>query len=108
VHFNDEDFHKISDSDMEYNDNENPFANHGPFGQHHDHRRCAAYGGHELPHHRQRAEPNNLAPIKLSVPKFMGCENPDAYLEWEEQCDQILGCMISLTRGVSTLLPSGF
>jgi hypothetical protein len=25
----------------------------------------------------------------LSVPKFMGCENPDAYLEWEEQCDQI-------------------
>jgi hypothetical protein len=89
VHFNDEDFHKISDSDMEYNDNENPFANHGPFVQHHDHRRCAAYGGHELPHHRQRVEPNNLAPIKLSVPKFMGCENPDAYLEWEEQCDQI-------------------
>jgi hypothetical protein len=89
MHFNDEDFHEISDRDMEYNDHENPFANHRPFGQHHDHRWRAAYGGHELPHHCHRAEPDNLARIKLSVPKFMGCEDPDAYLEWEEQCDQI-------------------
>jgi hypothetical protein len=89
VHFNDEDFHEISDRDMEYNENENPFANHGPFGQHHDHRRRAAYGGHELPHHRHRAEPDNPAQIKLSIPIFTGREDPDAYLEWEEQCDQI-------------------
>jgi hypothetical protein len=32
VHSNDEDFHEIYDCDMEYNDNENPFANHGNFG----------------------------------------------------------------------------
>jgi hypothetical protein len=89
VHFNDEDFHEIYDHDMEYNGNETPFANHGPFGQHHDNHRCAAYGGHELSHHHHRAEPDNLARIKLSVPKFTGCEDPDAYLEWEEQCDQI-------------------
>jgi hypothetical protein len=81
VHFNDEDFHEISDRDMEYNNNENSFVNHGPFGQHHDHRRRAAYGGHELPHHRHRAEPDNLARIKLTVPKYTGCEDPDAYLE---------------------------
>jgi hypothetical protein len=90
VHFNDEDFHEISDHDMEYNENENPFTNHGPFGQHYDHRQCAAYGGHELPpHHHHRAELDNLARIKLSVPKFTGHEDLDAYLEWEEQCDQI-------------------
>jgi hypothetical protein len=89
VHFNDEDFHEISNIDMESNDNENTFVNHGPFGQHHDHHRSAAYGGHELPHHRHRAEPDNLARIKLSVPKFTGREDPDANLEWEEQRDQI-------------------
>jgi hypothetical protein len=81
VHFNDEDFHVISDRDMEYNDNENPFANHGTFGQHHENCQRAAYGGHELPHHRHRAEQDNLAQIKLSVPKFMRREDPDAYLE---------------------------
>jgi hypothetical protein len=32
VHFNDEDFHDISDRDLEWSDNEIPFANHGPFG----------------------------------------------------------------------------
>jgi hypothetical protein len=37
VHFNDEDFHEISNIYMESNDNENTFVNHGPFGQHHDH-----------------------------------------------------------------------
>jgi hypothetical protein len=89
VHFNDDDFHEISDRDMEYNGNENPFANHGPFGQNHDHHQCAAHGGHELPHHCHRAEPDNLARIKLRVPKFTGHEDRDAYLEWEEQCDQI-------------------
>jgi hypothetical protein len=89
VHFNDEDFHEISNIYMESNDNENTFVNHGPFGQHHDHHRRAAYGGPELPHHHHRAEPDNLARIKLSVPKFIGCEDPDANLEWEEQCDQI-------------------
>jgi hypothetical protein len=89
AHFNDEDFHEISDHDMEYNDNENPFTNHGPFGQHHDHRQCASHGGHELPHHHHRDETDNLARIKLSVPKFTGREDPDANLEWEEQCDQI-------------------
>lgn len=25
----------------------------------------------------------------MSVPKFKGIEDPDAYLDWEEQCDQI-------------------
>jgi hypothetical protein len=48
-----------------------------------------AYGGHELLHHRHRVEPDNLARIKFSVPKFTRPEDPDAYLEWEERCDQI-------------------
>ena len=27
--------------------------------------------------------------IKLHVPKFAGKEEPNAYFDWEEQCDQI-------------------
>ena len=30
-----------------------------------------------------------MARIKLHVPKFTGKEDPDAYFDWEEQCDQI-------------------
>jgi hypothetical protein len=96
VHFNDEDFHEISDHDMEYNDNENPFTNHGPFGQHHDHRQCASHGGHELPHHHHRDETDNLARIKMQT------------LNGKNNVIKFAGCMISLTGGVSTLILLSF
>jgi hypothetical protein len=76
-------------SDADYDDNANPFAAHGPYGQRHEHRRGA---GHNVEYHHGRHNRNdqdNLARIKLSVPKFTGRGDPDAYFEWEEQCDQI-------------------
>jgi hypothetical protein len=35
------------------------------------------------------ADPDSIARVKLGVPKFPGKEDADAYLDWEEQCDQI-------------------
>uniref|UniRef100_A0A0E0QGW8 Uncharacterized protein n=1 Tax=Oryza rufipogon TaxID=4529 RepID=A0A0E0QGW8_ORYRU len=43
-------------------------------------------------HHRGRHDHDdldNVARVKLSVPKFTGKDVLDAYLYWEEQCDQI-------------------
>jgi hypothetical protein len=53
--------------------------------------RCAAaYGddGHRYDR-RDRDGRENIARIKLQVPKFTRKENPGAYFDWEEQCDQI-------------------
>jgi len=61
---------------------------YGGYGQHHTHR-SVTHGGHEFSRDRHRDDPDNLARIKLSVPKFTGQEGPISYIEWEEQCDQI-------------------
>ena len=39
--------------------------------------------------HRDRDGRDDIARIKLHIPKFTGKEDPDAYFDWEEQCDQI-------------------
>jgi hypothetical protein len=85
VHFDDEDeFQENSDEGSDFN----PFANRGRFGRDHDRR---SDGGDDGEHSRgrHRNDPNNIARVKLSIPKFSGKEDADAYLEWEEQCDQI-------------------
>ena len=88
VHFDDE-YDAHDDYDEEFGDNENPFAGHGRFGQHHDRRRGASRdGGHHCGHHN-KDDPDNIVRVKLSVPKFTGREDADTYLEWEKQCDQI-------------------
>ncbi|KAG8088439.1 hypothetical protein GUJ93_ZPchr0010g9488 [Zizania palustris] len=86
VHFhNEEEIH--SESDGGFDDNENPFADHRRFGHHHGRRGGAGRAVHHGRHNRD--DPDNIARVKLSVPKFTGREDADAYLEWEEQCDQI-------------------
>ena len=88
VHFDDED--EVHDEYEEgFDDNENPFGHHGHFGQPHEHRRGAGHDGENHRGRRNRDDPDSIARVKLSVPKFSGKENADAYLEWEEQCDQI-------------------
>jgi hypothetical protein len=88
VHFvHDDEVHR--NSDVAFDEDENPFADHGRFEHHHDHHRGAAHDGRHH-HHRNRDNPDNLARIKLSVPKFTGREDPDAYLEWAQQCDQVM------------------
>jgi hypothetical protein len=87
VHFDDED-EAHDDYDEGFVDNDNPFAQHGHFGQPHEHRRGADHDGENHHGHRNRDDPGS-ARVKLSVPKFSGREDADAYLEWEEQCDQI-------------------
>jgi len=69
---------------------ENPFANDGLHRRRHDHRRHADHG--DIEHHhgrRNREDPDSIARVKLSIPKFTRREDADAYLEWAEQCDQI-------------------
>jgi hypothetical protein len=39
--------------------------------------------------HRHRDDSDNIARVKLKIPKFIGKEDADAYLKWVEQCDQI-------------------
>ena len=88
VQFDDEEEIHSESENGEFDDNENLFADHGHFGQHHDRHRGA---GHDGGHHRgrhNRDDPESIARVKLSVPKFNGREDADAYLEWEEQCDQ--------------------
>ena len=80
---------------------------HGPRGHYYDpHERVARGHGDDfddydgVPYRRaaedgRRAERrdrdgrDDIARIKLHVPKFTGKEDPDAYFDWEEQCDQI-------------------
>ena len=82
VHFDDEEFDNF---DQEEGSNENPFANDRQHRRCHDHRRCADHGDRE--HHRghhNKEDPNNIAFVKLRIPKFTGREDADAYLEWAE------------------------
>ena len=56
----------------------------------HDHRRHADHGDREHHHgRRNREDPDSIAHVKLSIPKFTGREDAYAYLEWAQQCDQI-------------------
>ncbi|KAG2650716.1 hypothetical protein PVAP13_1NG196738, partial [Panicum virgatum] len=85
VHIDDEDEIHRESKNGEYDDNDNPFADHGHFGQHRDRRRGASHdGGHHHGRHN-RDDPDSIARVKLSVLKFSGREDADAYLEWEEQ-----------------------
>ncbi|PVH66034.1 hypothetical protein PAHAL_1G130300 [Panicum hallii] len=59
--------------------------NHRP----HEHRHGARRDGENHHGHRNRDDPDGSARVKLSVPKFSGREDVDAYLESEKQCDQI-------------------
>jgi len=88
VHFDDEDEAR-DEYDDGFNDNENPFAHHGQFGQPHEHHRGAGHDGENHHGRRNRDDLDGNARIKLSVPKFSGREDDDSYLEWEEQYDQI-------------------
>ena len=88
MHFDDEDEAR-DECDDGFNDNENPFAHHGRFGQPYEHRRGAGHDGENYHGCRNRDDLDSNARIKLSVPKFLGREDADSYLEWEEQCDQI-------------------
>ena len=73
------------DHEEGFGDNENPFANDGLFGRRRDHRQRADHGDRE--HHRgrhNRDDPDSIARVKLSILKFTGREDADAYLEWAE------------------------
>jgi len=37
--------------------------------------------------HSNRDDPDGIARVKLSLPKFSGREDAEAYLEWEKKCD---------------------
>jgi hypothetical protein len=88
VRFDDEDESTGSHKE-EYDDDddENPFAHCGPFERHRQQHRAAGHDG-DNHHGHNGADPDSIA-LKLSVPKFLGKEDADAYLDWEEQYDQI-------------------
>jgi len=79
VHFDDKEFNNF---DNEEGSDENLFANDGLHRQRHDHRRHADHEHHHG--RRNREDPDNIARVKLSIPKFTGREDADAYLEWAE------------------------
>jgi len=87
VHFDDEEFDNFH---QEEGSDENPFSYDGLHGRRHDHRWRAIHGDREHHHgRRNREDPDSIAHVKLSIPKFTGREDAYAYLEWAQQCDQI-------------------
>jgi hypothetical protein len=82
VRFDDEDESQGS-HEKEYNDDENPFAHRGPFERHQERHRVAGHDGDNRRGHN-RADPDSIAHVKISVPKFSGKEDADPYLDWEE------------------------
>jgi len=88
VHFEDEEF-EDQDHEEGYDDDENPFARGRRFGQHHHHRRADFEDREYHRGCRHYDDPDNIARVKLNVPRFTGKENADEFLEWVEQCDQI-------------------
>jgi hypothetical protein len=62
----------------------------GDYEPHSPPHRGAVFGHNGRPYaHRERKHHDSLAKVKLNIPSFMGKEDPDAYIEWEERCDQI-------------------
>lgn len=43
-------------------------------------------------HRRRRQEGGRLEGVKVKVPKFVGRNDPEAYLEWETKVEQIFSC----------------
>jgi len=87
VHFDDKEFDNFY---HEEGSDKNPFANDGLHRRRHDHRWHADHGDREHHHgRRNREDLDSIARVKLSIQKFTGREDADAYLEWTEQCDQI-------------------
>ena len=86
---------RFEDEESEYNahegsyDDENPFAHGGRFERRHHHRRADFEDRNHHHGRRHRDDPDNIARVKLSIPKFTGKENADEYLEWAKQCNQI-------------------
>jgi hypothetical protein len=83
VHFENEGFDDFEDEG--FDDNENPFANDGLYGRRRDRQRRAGREEREHHHgHHHRDDRDNIARVKLTIPKFTGKEDADAYLEWAE------------------------
>jgi hypothetical protein len=90
VRFDDEaESHGSHEEEFDDDDDENPFAHGGRFDRRPHHRRADFEGRRHHRGHRHHDDPNNIARVKLSIPKFTGKESADEYLEWAEQCDQI-------------------
>jgi hypothetical protein len=52
-------------------------------------RRGPVFGHNVCPHDLcERENHDSLAKVKLNVQSFTGKEDPVAYIEWEERCDQ--------------------
>jgi hypothetical protein len=85
VRFEDEEF---EDRDHGEGSDENPFANDGMLGRRHHHRHADFEDRDRYHGHRHRTDPDNIAWVKLGIPKFTGKESVDEYLNWAEQCDQ--------------------
>jgi hypothetical protein len=85
VRFEDEEF----EDHEEGSDVENPFGRGWRFDRRHHHRRAdfEDRGSHRARRHYD--DPDNIARVKLSIPKFSEKDNADEYLEWAEQCDHI-------------------
>ncbi|KAG2565101.1 hypothetical protein PVAP13_7NG045145, partial [Panicum virgatum] len=81
VRFDDEEEIHSESENREFDDNENPFGDPGCFGQHRDRRRGASHDGRHHHGRRNGDDPDSIARVKLSVPKFTGREDADAYLE---------------------------
>ena len=61
--------------------------------------RGAIFGHHGSPYDgRLGDDHHNQARVKLRIPSFTGEEEPNAYFEWEERCDQIFN-----THGISEM-----
>ena len=81
---------RFEDEESEYNDHEgsyddeNPFAHGGRFERRHHHRRADFEDRNHHRGRRHRDDPDNIARVKLNIPKFTGKENADEYLEWAE------------------------
>jgi hypothetical protein len=86
VRFEDEEF---EGRDREEGSDENPFANDRMFGRRHHHQH-ADFEDRDLYHgRRHRNDPDNIARVKLDMPKFTGKESADEYLNWAKPCDKI-------------------
>jgi hypothetical protein len=79
VRFDDQDESQGSHEE-EYDDDENPFAHCGPSERRRE-RHCAA--SHDGDNHRghNRADLDSIARVKLSIAKFSGKEDADAYFD---------------------------
>jgi hypothetical protein len=86
VRFEDKEY---EDRDREEGSDENPFANDGLFGRCHHHWHANFEDRDRYHGRRHRNDPDNIARVKLDIPKFTRKQSADEYLNWVERCDQI-------------------